>query len=198
MAASLLSVRPRAAVATTVAYLHLCVNGWMTGMDGYTTKLLEIFRRKGGTAGTKIKPMLDSLNKHHVDGRRDIIIRCLVEYLGESGEELIKDHQDVSQEALKEDCSNHVMKIIVTHPNVAQENQDPVNVSVIIEGTEILEDCGSVTNACLLLMGVIYAVNLSYPLKLKYTFEVFQKLFLELDILKMSPKVQSLHKKLLA
>ncbi|XP_026046980.1 uncharacterized protein LOC113035558 [Astatotilapia calliptera] len=172
---------------------------FLSRLDGYTTKLLEIFRRKGGTAGTKIKPMLDSLNKHHVDGRRDIIIRCLVEYLGESGEELIKDHQeDVSQEALKEDCSNHMMKIIVIHPNVAQENQDPVNVSVIIEGTEILEDCGSVTNACLLLMGVIYAVNLSYPLKLKYTFEAFQKLFLELDILKMSPKVQSLHKKLLA
>ncbi|XP_019205875.1 uncharacterized protein LOC102075923 [Oreochromis niloticus] len=170
---------------------------FLSRLDGYTTKLLEIFRRKGGTAGTKIKPMLDSLNKHHVDGRRDIIIRCLVEYLGESGEELIKDHQDVSQEALKEDCSNHMMKIVVIHPNVAQENQDPVNVSVIIEGTEILEDCGSVTNACLLLMGVIYAVNLSYPLKLKYTFEVFQKLFLELDILKMS-KVQSLHRKLLA
>ncbi|XP_051272765.1 uncharacterized protein LOC127372883 [Dicentrarchus labrax] len=171
---------------------------FLSRLDRYTTKLLEIFRRKGGTAGTKIKPMLDSLNEHHVDGRRDIIIRCLVEYLGESGEELIKDYQDVSQEAVKEDCSNHMMKITVIHPNVAQENQDPVYVSVIIEGTEVLEDCGSVTNACLLLMGVIYAVNLSYPLKLKYTFEVFQKLFLELDILKMSAKVQSLHKKLLA
>ncbi|RXN38553.1 sterile alpha motif domain-containing 3-like protein [Labeo rohita] len=130
---------------------------FLSRLDRYTTKLLEIFRRKGVTAGTKIKPMLDSLNE----------LRWMT-------------------------------KIIVIHPNVAQENQDPVNVSVIIEGTEILEDCRSVTNACLLLMGVIYAVNLSYPLKLKYTFEVFQKLFLELDILKMSPKVQSLHKKLLA
>ena len=98
--------------------------------------------------------------------------------------------QDVGQEAVKEDCSNHTMKITVIHPNVAQENQDPVCVSVIIEGTEVLEDCRSVTNACLLLMGVIYAVNLSYPLKLKYTFEVFQKLFLELDILKMPAKKQ--------
>ncbi|CAK6981298.1 unnamed protein product [Scomber scombrus] len=80
--------------------------------------------------------------KHHIDGRRDIIIRCLVEYLGESGEELIKDYQDVSQEAVKEDCSNHMMKITVIHPNVAQENQNPVTVSVIIEGTEVLEDCG--------------------------------------------------------
>lgn len=171
---------------------------FLSRLDRYSTKLLEIFLRKGGTAGTKIKPMLDSLNEHHVDGRRDIIIRCLVEYLGESGEELIKDYQDVSQEAVIEDCSNHMMKITVIHPNVAQENQDPLYMSVIIEGTEVLEDCGSVTNACLLLMGVIYAVNLSYPLKLKYTFEVFQKLFLELDILKMSAKVQSLHKKLLA
>ncbi|CAL8377978.1 unnamed protein product [Gadus morhua 'NCC'] len=59
--------------------------------------------------------------------RRDIIIRCLVEYLGESGEELIKDYQDVSQEAVKEDCSNHMMQINVIHPNVAQEIQDPVD-----------------------------------------------------------------------
>ena len=106
--------------------------------------------------------------------------------------------QDVSQEAVKEDCSNHMMKINVIHPNVAQENQDPVYVSVLIEGTEVLEDCISGTNACLLLMGVIYAVNLSYPLKLKYTFEVFQKPFLELDVITMSPKVQFLHNKLLA
>ncbi|KAL6480780.1 hypothetical protein MHYP_G00118130 [Metynnis hypsauchen] len=171
---------------------------FLSRLDMYTTKLLEIFRRKGGTAGTKIKPMLDSVNEHHVDGRRDIIMHCLVEYLGESGEELIKDYQDISQEAVKEDCSNHMMKITVIHPSVAQETQDPVYVSVIIEGSEVLDDCRSVTNACLLLMGVIYTVNLRYPLKLKYTFEVFQKLFLELDILKMSAKVQSLHKKLLA
>ena len=41
--------------------------------------------------------------------------------------------QDVSQEAVKEDCSNHMMQINVIHPNMAQENQDPVYVSVIIK-----------------------------------------------------------------
>lgn len=81
------------------------------------------------------------------------------------------------------------------HPNMGQENQDPSYVSIIIEGKEVLEDCRSVANAGLL-MGVIYAVNLCYPLKHKYTYEVFQKLFLELDILKMSLKVQALHKQL--
>ena len=82
--------------------------------------------------------------------------------------------QGVSQETVKEDCSHQIIKIIVIHPNGAQENQGPSYVSIIIEGKEVLEDCKSVTNACLLLMGVIYAFNLSYPLKLKYTFEVFQ------------------------
>ncbi|KAM7388885.1 hypothetical protein PAMP_022894 [Pampus punctatissimus] len=141
---------------------------FLSKLDSHTTKLVEIFRKKGGIAGTKIKPMLDSLS------------------------------EDVSHETVRDDSSQHIMKIVVIHPSMAQENRDSSDVSVIIEGREVLEGCRSVANACLLLMGVIYALNLSYPLKLKYTFEVFQKLFLELDILKMSSKVQALHKKLLA
>lgn len=91
------------------------------------------------------------------------------------------------------------MNIFVFHESAAYEGPtNHVDVSIIIEGTKVLEDCGYVAKACLLLMGFIYALNLSYPRQLKYTFEVFQKLFLELDILKMSPKVLSLHSKLLA
>jgi len=51
--------------------------------------------------------------------------------------------------------------------------------------------------ACALLMGLIYAVNLSYPKLLKSTFEVFEKTFLELNGLKTSPWVMSLRNKLL-
>ena len=66
-------------------------------------------------------------------------------------------------------------------------------------GKKVL-DCKSVAKACPLLKDCIDAMNLSYPPKLKYTFKVFQKLFLELDVLKMkmSPKVQSLHNNLLS
>jgi len=69
------------------------------------------------------------------------------------------------------------------------------DVIVVIEGTEVLLGCKNLTNACLLLMGFIYALNLSYPPKLRNTFEVFQKIFLGLDALKFSPKVSSLHRK---
>ncbi|XP_028281977.1 uncharacterized protein LOC114448919 isoform X2 [Parambassis ranga] len=170
---------------------------FLSQLDFYTPKLSEIFAAKGGVAGTKIRPLLLSFSQEQVESRRDAIIRCLMEYLSESTEELIKDYQDISKEEVKEDYAAHLMKICVISSGPTQEGLAATDVSVIIEGTEVLADCKSVAKACLLLMGLIYAMNLSYPTKLRYTFEVFQKLFLKLDCLKMSPKVQALHNKLL-
>lgn len=59
--------------------------------------------------------------------------------------------------------------------------EDPSDVSIVIEGNTVMEECGSRTKACVLLMGLIYALNLEYPQQLKNTFDAFQKLFLELD-----------------
>ncbi len=84
--------------------------------------------------------------------------------------------------------------MILVHGN---RDEEPV-VSIVVEGSKVLCKCENTAKACALLMGLIYALNLQYPSKLKYTFEVFQKLFLELDGLKLSPKVRSLKNKLLA
>uniref|UniRef100_A0A8C4S166 Uncharacterized protein n=1 Tax=Erpetoichthys calabaricus TaxID=27687 RepID=A0A8C4S166_ERPCA len=70
------------------------------------------------------------------------------------------------------------------------------DIGIIIEGQEVLTGLNSVSQACATLLGFIYALNLQYPKELKYTFEVFQKLFLELDAQKLSPKVISLKKPL--
>uniref|UniRef100_A0A1A8AX33 Uncharacterized protein n=1 Tax=Nothobranchius furzeri TaxID=105023 RepID=A0A1A8AX33_NOTFU len=70
------------------------------------------------------------------------------------------------------------MKVIVMHNAMAEE--DPSHVSIVMEGNR--------TKACVLLMGLIYALNLEYPKQLKNTFEAFQKNFLELDGTKLLKK----------
>lgn len=76
--------------------------------------------------------------------------------------------------------------------------EHPVGVSILLEGKEMLPGCGSTANVCTLLMGLIYALSLAYPPTLRYTFEMFQKLFLELDGIKLSPIVQALKWKFLS
>ncbi len=105
--------------------------------------------------------------------------------------------QDISREAAQEDQSEQVLRICVFHTCEEDEGASNADVSIVVEGTEVLDNCGSVAKACLLLMGIIYAMNLSYPPKMKYTFELFQKLLLELDVLKLSPKILSLRNKLM-
>lgn len=51
------------------------------------------------------------------------------------------------------------------------------NGGIVIEGVEVLHELGDVATACALLMDVIYAQNLSYPQKLKATFEVLRRSF---------------------
>ncbi|KAJ8398070.1 hypothetical protein AAFF_G00431470 [Aldrovandia affinis] len=63
------------------------------------------------------------------------------------------------------DLESRVMKILVTKSGTAS---DPASATVMIEGTEVLQGL-DVPRACALLMGLIYALNLSYPRELKYT-----------------------------
>uniref|UniRef100_A0A3B3RSE1 Uncharacterized protein n=2 Tax=Paramormyrops kingsleyae TaxID=1676925 RepID=A0A3B3RSE1_9TELE len=160
----------------------------MSKLDGYTPKLLELMKAKGGVAGLKMQPILNVLiQDDRIETRRDAVIRNLILYLGEVAENLFKDSKDGNQE----DFSNSLMTILV-HGNGDEEP----DVSIVLEGSKVLTKCQNTAKACALLMGLIYALNLQYPSNLKYTFEVFQKLILDLDGLKLSPKVRSLKTKL--
>ncbi|KAI9517190.1 hypothetical protein NQZ68_008446 [Dissostichus eleginoides] len=76
---------------------------------------------------------------------------------------------------------DQTMKVLVIHD---ARDRGPADVSIVIEGDRVLNLCGNQTKACALLMGFIYALNLEYPKKLKYTFE--------LDGAKLLKRVQSL------
>jgi len=68
---------------------------------------------------------------------------------------------------------------------------------VMLEGIEVMTGLSGVAKACVYLLGLIYAINLSYPKELSCSREFFQKILMELDSGKHSPKVYSLKNKLL-
>lgn len=67
---------------------------------------------------------------------------------------------------------------------------------IVLEGIKVLEDLDNVALAVAMLFGLMYALNLSYPADLRYTFEVVQKIFMELDGDKLSNKALALKNRL--
>ncbi|KAI5085119.1 sterile alpha motif domain-containing protein 3-like, partial [Silurus meridionalis] len=55
-------------------------------------------------------------------------------------------------------------------------------------GIKDLTWLSGVAKACVLLLGLIYTINLSYPNELRYTFGFLQNFLLELESSKLSPK----------
>ena len=66
---------------------------------------------------------------------------------------------------------DQTVKVLVIH------NPTAVDVSVVIEGIQVLNGCGNKTKAYLLVIGLIYDLNLAYIKMLKYTCAIFQKLY---------------------
>nr|XP_023646334.1 uncharacterized protein LOC111832844 isoform X2 [Paramormyrops kingsleyae] len=160
---------------------------FMAKLDQYSQKITSLLSSRGGAAKMRIQRIQNMLlEDDSVERRREVAIRGLVVYLREKEEDLFKEQDGGG------DITNEVMKIVTR----GAITSDPASARIILEGTEVLADL-DVPRACALLMGLIYALNLSYPKELKNTFEVFQKIFLELDDLKSSPKVMSLKSKLL-
>lgn len=78
------------------------------------------------------------------------------------------------------------MGLYVIQKEGADDEGKPEDVGVVIEGVR------SISFGCAMLFGVIYTLNLSYPQELKFTFEFFQKALMNIDGIKLSPKVQAL------
>ncbi|XP_074487730.1 uncharacterized protein LOC141781736 isoform X1 [Sebastes fasciatus] len=168
----------------------------MSKLDEYTPRLLNLFYSKGGTMGLRLQaillkaPSLPSINM-----TRDVVIQCLMVYLGESTDQLLKEYDDADEDSVSQDLAVQRMKIYNIKTNTSEV---PGDIGIVIEGMKVLTALGNFPRACSLLVGLAYAVNLAYPKELRYTLEVFQKLFLKLDCLNLSPKVNSVKNKLLA
>ncbi|KAK7877097.1 hypothetical protein WMY93_032177 [Mugilogobius chulae] len=104
--------------------------------------------------------------------------------------------KDSHRAEMLRDLEDVTMAVFVIRTEVHCLEEPPVDIGVVIEGVEVLNGLSSVASACALLLGLIYVLNLAYPKSLRFTFEVFQKIIMELEPQKMSPKVSSLYGKL--
>ncbi|XP_063327036.1 uncharacterized protein LOC134625716 [Pelmatolapia mariae] len=133
---------------------------FLARLDQCTPQLMALTLSKGGAAGLRMRQIKDMLLQDNtVEKRREIAIRCLIVYLGEKEEDLFKQYSD--EEELNADLAMQIMKIAIIGDGPA---------TIIVEGSKILEWI-DVARSCALMMGVIYALNLTYPKQLKFTFE---------------------------
>ncbi|XP_042567834.1 uncharacterized protein LOC122134871 isoform X2 [Cyprinus carpio] len=165
-------------------------------LDRYSPRLMEIFSRKVGQSGKKPPIMVTISKDDTIHTRIACVIKSLCTYLNEDPEKLVKEYldSDIESQSIMEQT---VMGVYVILKEGELPDDDPQDIGVLIEGVEFLSDLSSIAQACALLFGLIYCLNLSYPPELKCTFEVLQKIFLNLNGQRLSSKAQFLKNKLL-
>ncbi|XP_073763453.1 uncharacterized protein isoform X1 [Danio rerio] len=142
-----------------------------------------------------VKRLMASLEEKSLQSPRKSL-RSKIENLTPS--EGLTHNQDIESREAEEDMAGKTMGIYkVQSEDHGQGDGRFTDVRVVLEGVEVLHNLQSVTHAWVMLYGLIYALNLNYPKSLKCTFEVYQKILMDLDSTKLSPKVQTLKLKLL-
>ncbi|XP_061908169.1 uncharacterized protein LOC133653153 isoform X2 [Entelurus aequoreus] len=169
---------------------------FMSQLDHFSLKLMQIFKSKGGVKGQRIKEVLAKIDLcADIDIRRECILRSLVIYLNEDPDTFFKEYLASATEDAERDIALTVMGIDIIRGDGDRQLED---VGVVIEGIKVLSKVDTVIMGIIMMFGLIYALDLSFPDNLKYTFEFFQKILMNLDGQKLNTKIQQLKIKLFA
>ncbi|XP_065116573.1 uncharacterized protein [Paramisgurnus dabryanus] len=173
------------------------VTKFFAQLDHHADQLIRVLKKAGGSKGRQIDLIFAPTARNEtVEKKRECLLRALCIYLNENPSSLFKEYMDSDGCTAQRELDELVFGIYSINAEGGDANSTPVDVGIVIEGVEVLHDLGDIASACAILMGVIYAMNLSYPQELKMFFEVLQKIFLQLDASRLSPKVQMLKNKL--
>uniref|UniRef100_A0A3B3QZ83 Uncharacterized protein n=1 Tax=Paramormyrops kingsleyae TaxID=1676925 RepID=A0A3B3QZ83_9TELE len=77
-----------------------------------------------------------------------------------------------------------------------KDGEDLLDMSVVLEDQIILHDIKNFSKAVAMLMGLLYVLNIDYPTELRYTFEVIQKVLMNIGADHCSTRVHGLRNRL--
>ncbi|KAK1892763.1 putative L-type lectin-domain containing receptor kinase I.2, partial [Dissostichus eleginoides] len=94
---------------------------FMAKLDEYTPGLLKLFHSKGGTMGLKLKALLlQTPSNPNINITRDVVIRCLMVYLGERTDQLLKEYDDADEDSASQDLAVQGMAIYSIKTNASE------------------------------------------------------------------------------
>ncbi|KAL6455036.1 hypothetical protein MHYP_G00365210 [Metynnis hypsauchen] len=140
---------------------------------------------------------LDEQTSDIVAHRKSAVLEGLPLFLREDPTKLFKKCLGTDPEdGQTKGVSVGVLVVLEDEVSVASSSANIQNISIVLEETIVLEKLSDIPTGLAYLFGLIYALNLSYPKELKYTFDAVQNVFMELGS-GCTQRVQSLQNKLL-
>ncbi|KAK5897050.1 hypothetical protein CesoFtcFv8_010148 [Champsocephalus esox] len=108
---------------------------FMSMLDFYSPKLLSMFQGKKGAVGERHRAKMSILLQSGIpiQRKREVVIRCLIDHLGEDASALIKDFEDVADVPVR------------VHEELAKEvfgGSDPVNHRIKAAGAPLFPNRG--------------------------------------------------------
>ncbi|XP_047229466.1 uncharacterized protein LOC124873030 [Girardinichthys multiradiatus] len=167
---------------------------FLSQLDHHFNNLMKLFKRRGGQFGQKLKQIVAQMDDcEDVDTGRVCVIKRVSIYMGEDSDHLIREYVGMDEAAINEAIEDSTVGTYLIKEEASAHAQE---VGVVLEGIRVMTNFDNIAFAVVMLFGLIYVLNLAYPADLCYTFEVFQKIFMELDGGKLSNKALALKNRL--
>ncbi|XP_028298447.1 uncharacterized protein LOC114460738 [Gouania willdenowi] len=149
---------------------------FMAQLDKHLPQLKSVFQKKGAQVGQKLAQHLEVLQEEtsDINLRREAVLKGLCIYLGEDDAHLIKEYMDIEGDDILKDIKKSPMGIYVINKEGGRPRHFD-DIGIHVEREILLDNIGSEAQACAMMLGVIYALNMTYPKELRYYYEFIQK-----------------------
>ncbi|XP_030580944.1 uncharacterized protein LOC115777240 [Archocentrus centrarchus] len=166
-------------------------------VDRHSPRLIEIFRSKRGNIGQMLTQLSQQTMTAEPTDIQTLVLRGLPVILGDNPTDLYKPAFASDDD---DSFCNIDIGILLIQPEGAVPSSSlhlsPASLNIIIEGEVVMDNIQDLPKAVCLLFGLAYAMHLSYPISMKFTFQFIQQVFLELGHVELKPKLQTLKNQL--